>query len=620
MKRILVLMISLGILAGIGGMALTQPLPVPSLPLFAPADALLVRGASVPPEQVGTRRTRLAQIDPAAFGQLRGGALTLNLFDDAAYTASGGVRTETVSRDASYTLWTGEVSGVPGSDVVIVSDLLGNIDVRVLVLGRNFFVQSLGGGLVRISEIDPSAGRYGADGQPISDGLEVTPSEAEQREVAFNRASPRADDGSIIDVMVVYTPAAVALLGSDAAARLAIEATVALTNVTYENSGVNFRLRLVHVAPVDYVEQGFNDLSRLSGSGDGYMDIIHQWRNDYAADLVALMPGTSVANRNYCGIANLPTLFPAPSFGFSITEALCISDITFAHELGHNMGKAHDHANGSFAVHPYAYGYQDNSTGVGDYGDWVTVMAYSTGGQCPGAYIPGVCPAIAYWSDNEATYLGKPLGNPGVNGEDNAQSLNETALSIANYRVSGDGGTTVPTPVPTLTPIPTPGGGPENLALNGSFEFDNDANGVPDGWRWGLTAGARLCAKPGLPDGVCQLNLVPGAKIVQHIPVGGLVASDQIELAVSVFYRGADSGGCGVAKLIVKYTDGGAGLDGNGKDTLSLVPPASLPKQWHAIGGALTLDSAPKSARIVLTAAGCVKTWVFDAVTAALTP
>lgn len=620
MSRILAVLILIALLTGAVGAAVVQPLPVPSLPLFAPADASVVRDAALPPEQVGTRRTRLARLDPAAVSQLRSGALTLNLFEDAAFIAVGEVRPDGTARGLSNTLWTGTLSGMPGTNVILLSDEFGNIDLRVLALGRNYYGQSMGGGVVRISEIDPSAGRYSRDGQPIDDGVAAGPDAVGQRDVALNLASPRADDGTIIDVMVVYTPAAVALLGSEAAARLAIEATVALTNITYQNSGVNFRLRLVHVAQVDYVEQGFNDLNRLAGSGDGFMDIVHQWRTDYAADLVALIPGTSVANRNYCGIASLPLSMPAPNNAFSITEALCISDITFAHELGHNMGKAHDHANGSSAIHPYAFGYQDISTGPGDYGDWVTVMAYSTGGQCPGGYIPGVCPAIAYWSDNEATYLGKPLGNPGVNGEDNAQSLNETALAIANYRISGDGGTTVPTPMPTLTPIPTPGSTAPALLLNGGFEFDNDLNAVPDAWVWGAVGGVRACALAGLPDGVCQISLMPGGRIVQAFSVAGLATGDQLDFSLNAFYRGADAAGCGRGRLIVKYVDGSAGASGNGRDVFVLTPPPGLPKQWHLTGGTLTLDSAPKSARVVISVATCQQAWRFDGISVTQVP
>lgn len=595
MSRRILLFLLCGLLLGVVGVALTQPMPLPSVPLFAPASDAQLRSVAIPPEQVGTRRTRLAQLDPLAATQLRGGALTLNLFDDASFTAVGGVRSDTATRGRSTMLWTGAAVGEQNSNVILLTDAEGNIDLRVLTLGHVYYAQSLGGGLVRISDIDPSAGRYDSAGQPINDIVLTTPTEDEQQQVARNQISPRADDGSVIDLMVVYTPAAVALLGSDAATRLAIEGAVALANVTYENSDVNFRLRLVHVAQVNYVELG-NDLNRLSGTNDGYMDEIHQWRNDYAADLVALIAGTSVANRSYCGIANLPFVLPSPASAFSVTEALCISDITLVHELGHNMGKAHDHANGFGAIHPYAYGYQDPSTGVGDYGDWVTLMAYSNGGQCPASYIPGVCPAIAYWSDKDATYMGKPLGNT----EDNARSLNETAYQIANYRVSADGGATVPTPFPTLTPIPTPSVPTPEVVLNGSFELDNDLNGLPDGWAWKGTAGKRSC-NGDAAHGSCAVVLKSGAKIQQNVPfdLGSLGAGDA--LGLSLMMKAKPNNACGSAKLQVKYLAGG-------KDMLKLTLPTGTPNQWNPVTGTLTLANAPKVVKIIIAAgAACPK-------------
>jgi hypothetical protein len=600
-------------LSTVAGIAINQPLPLPSLPLFAEADGASLRAVTIPPEQVGTIRARFAQLDPLAVSQLRGGALTLNLFDDAAFTAIGRVRSESITRTGSGTLWLGSVSGVPYSDVILMTDAAGNIDLRVLTRGRNYFVQSLGGGVVRISELDPSAGRYDANKQRIDDTVIVETSEAEQRETALNRASPRADDGTVIDVMVVYTPAAAMLLGSEAAARLAIESAVALANVTYENSGVNFRIRLAHLARVDYLETGdATDLNRLRNTADGHMDIVHQWRNQYAADLVALVPGTSVQNRSYCGIANLPTFLPAPNSAFSITEALCINDITFAHELGHNMGKAHDLANASFAVHPYAFGYQDQSEGSGDYGDWVTVMAYSDGGECPANYIPGECPAIAYWSDNEATYNGKPLGSPGLNGEDNVQSLNETALDIANYRVSADGGAVTPTPQPTLTPIPTPGGETAQLPLNSGFEHDNDANGTPDGWRWAVAQGHRVCVGQRW-SGTCALVLKPGGKLYQILPLdlSPLQAGETVTLSLHSFAK-SNPADCASAQLKVNY--------GAAQEKL-VIPLASAPvKQWQQASSDITLDAQPVRIKLELEAKGCVKPFRLDDVVITIAP
>lgn len=607
MRRLLFVIALAPLLALLTGTAFMQPLPVPSVPLFSDADPAALRAVVMLPEQAGTLRTRTAQLDPAALSQLRGGALTLNLFGDAAFTAVGGLRSQSVTRtSSSSTLWLGSLAGVPYSNVIMMTDAAGNIDLRVLMRSRSYFVQSLGGGIVRISELEPGAGRYDASRQPIEDAIIVQPTGAEQRETVLNSQSPRADDGTVIDVLVVYTPAAVALLGSEAAARLAIESAVALANVTYENSGVDFRLRLVHLARIDYAELGSaNDLNRLRGTSDGYMDIVHQWRDQYAADLVALIPGTSAANRSYCGIANLPAALPSSASAFSITEALCINDITFAHELGHNMGKAHDRANAAFAVHPYAFGYQDQSEGPGDYGDWVTVMAYSNGGECPASYTPGECPAIAYWSDSGATYNGKILGRPGSNGEDNQRSLNETASTIANYRISADGGAAVPSPQPTLTPIPTPGPSVVSLPLNGGFEQDNDDNGTPDGWWWAVAAGKRVCGSQRW-GGDCALVLKPGGKLAQIVPLdlAALGQGDMLTLSAYIFPK-SNPAGCASARLIITYVDGTAGLNGDGRDSLVL-PFANTPvKQWQPANALITLDGQPSRVKLELETKGC---------------
>ncbi|MBK9123337.1 MAG: hypothetical protein IPM16_09500 [Chloroflexi bacterium] len=612
MSRRLIGAIVLGVLATLAGMAVSQPLPVPGAPLFGDVDPARTDAALLPPLQVGTLRWGLAELS-AVPGALSAPALTFNLFPDVSIVAQG--RPQPTERRAvsNTAVWTGRVPGGEPSAVVVASDGV-NLDARVVVGGLVYHVQSVGSGLVRISEIDMAAGRHDAQGRPIDDAVpyELTPEDIAHGERM--RSAVRADDGTIIDVMVVYTPAAQAFLGSEAAIRLAIEATVALTNLTYQNSGVGFRIRLVHVAPVEYVEQGFSDLSRLSGSSDGHMDIVHQWRDQYKADLVALIAGTPVAERNYCGIANLALGMPAPGSAFSVTEALCISDITFAHELGHNMGKAHDRANGFIAIDPYAYGYQDESEGPGDYGDFVTVMAYSTAGECPPVYVFGVCPAVAYWSDPDATYNGKPLGRPGANGEDNVQSLANTQFPIANYRVSDDAGSTIPTPVPTLTPVPTPDTPPQGYPLNRSFEVDVDANALPDGWAWLGGDGALKCDTGKSPDGTCWVKLKPGAAIRQVVPFdpADFVLGAEATIGVQVRPIGA-SPGCSWAVLKLIYSDPGAGALGNGKDKLKLALPTAPDRQWTLATGALTIDAAVAAIKLKFKAGTCGGKWGIDA-------
>ena len=109
-------------------------------------------------------------------------------------------------------------------------------------------------------------------------------------------------------------------------------------------SGVTTKLKLVHYyRESTYVESSFTDpaafgdaLTALETDGDGEMDNVHALRTSYAADLVAMIIGTSGS----CGLANLG---PAPDLMFSVTRHACATGyFSFGHEIGHNLGLKHD--------------------------------------------------------------------------------------------------------------------------------------------------------------------------------------------------------------------------------------------------------------------------------------
>src|SRR3546814_13235132 len=73
---------------------------------------------------------------------------------------------------------------------------------------------------------------------------------------------------------------------------------------------------------------------------------------------------------------------------------------TLAHELGHNMGQAHnDEDSDTTGVHAYSYGYRETSS-IGFY----TVMAYP---QADGRQF-----AIRHFANPHVTYLSRELGSP----------------------------------------------------------------------------------------------------------------------------------------------------------------------------------------------------------------
>lgn len=411
--------------------------------------------------QVGALRSRFMGIDftaldMAAASQGMGRVvddpgLVLNLFEDVTLLAFN-TRLEARPHGAGY-IWYGTIPSIPYSNVIlVVGD--GRVNGRVLLPSVHYYIAptafandqhntfNFSGIIHNVSEIDPGAWD---DLSPVDDGLiqsEVMPSTYTRENAVplYARGTVVREEDAEIDVMVVYTPAAEAHFEGVENTIAAIEGMIALTNQSYENSGVSQRVRLVNIERVDYVEQPANfnlDLFNLSGTSDSFMDNVHRLRKLYGADLVSLITATTPPEaRNYCGIGW--SLYRAiPSEGFSVSEAACETTVVMPHELGHNMGNAHDIANGgSGGWFPYSRGYQDVKENDTDYGDFVTIMAYNRNGQCPAVNTTKPvgegtdCPHMLYWSDPTATLNGKPLGN---NNTRAAQTLDETSGIIAGY-------------------------------------------------------------------------------------------------------------------------------------------------------------------------------------------
>lgn len=141
-------------------------------------------------------------------------------------------------------------------------------------------------------------------------------------------AAPRADDGGVIDVLVVYTQNARAIAGgTDAQAVEMIQDAVDGVNNSFVLNGVLTQLNVVAYQPVFYLEQvneDFHaDLNNLTGAADGYLDEIHALRDYYAADVVLMVTGTWFYI--YTGDSHL-TAAPDASLGFAVWEARGLDD------------------------------------------------------------------------------------------------------------------------------------------------------------------------------------------------------------------------------------------------------------------------------------------------------
>ena len=190
----------------------------------------------------------------------------------------------------------------------------------------------------------------------------------------------------------------------------------------------------------------------------GYMDEIHDRRDRYGADLVALFVGRNTEIS--CGIAYIPRFreFPDENYahlGFSVTAQNCeaLGSYTFTHELGHNQSADH---NPPYALMMPAYRYGHGFCNTA--GNWRTVMSYRDNGNVP-------CRTrTPYFSSPLNLRQGAPTGDATTH--DNRRVLRETQVRVANYRQSKG-------PLTLTLPLVTPA---TNIRQGGFVRIINNSN------------------------------------------------------------------------------------------------------------------------------------------------
>ncbi len=248
-----------------------------------------------------------------------------------------------------------------------------------------------------------------------------------------------------IDIMLIYTPlAALWSEENEGGIEVSVSLMMAMSQLAMDLSEVNLDFRLVALKELDYDETGVSSgdhLRRMTASTtynpwgpefDGFLLEVHDWRDFYGADLVALLAFVSDTG----GIAWLLT---DPSgnanIGFSLNRIQQLTtSFTLVHEIGHNMGSHHGRNQNTQAAPPqgalfeYSTGWRFNGT---DGTSYATVMNYNEGSL----------PAPVFSNPN-VDWAGTPSGSyEGVGAPaDNAASLNFSKMLVADYRISFEDG------------------------------------------------------------------------------------------------------------------------------------------------------------------------------------
>ncbi len=228
--------------------------------------------------------------------------------------------------------------------------------------------------------------------------------------------------------MILYSTAAKDEAGGTASMLERIDRVMADANRIYRNSGIDVRLRLVHVAEVsrnphptdalsarrDFIDEPHPEYGDVRGLRDRHRaDIVSLWGKDLRYGGVA--PGWAGA-------------VPDASLGYHIVDAeLALETYSFVHETGHNQGCHHDIGTDGWdeARPSYAYGWALEGSRT------LTVMAKGRGYT-----------RIPHFSNPDVAYEGEPTGAVDVPigdsahlySADNASRIRETARIVAGWR------------------------------------------------------------------------------------------------------------------------------------------------------------------------------------------
>lgn len=303
------------------------------------------------------------------------------------------------------------------------------------------------------------------DVQNISNNLPVKAKNSSINDLDEITKLPGNDinEQSTIDLMISYTSAAKEWASSEESDFDDIDGVLAqamnLVQTVFDNSALPITFRLVHTHEVDYDESnaeldanGHNNENILFDfvgdevwhplkSGDTAMNEIHELRDQYGADIMALVVedmigsgGTAYAGTGLYGIER-------GAFNNNIVKQITDDSYTLVHEIGHNLGIQHSRTQNIFPASAYggtfpeAVGYQDPQNG------FTTMMGYTQ---------EDISIILPYFSDPNLSFEGAALGVDDAELPANAvKTIKRIKHLVASYRP-----TVIAPPVPVISTAP----------------------------------------------------------------------------------------------------------------------------------------------------------------------
>jgi hypothetical protein len=293
-----------------------------------------------------------------------------------------------------------EIPDDPLNEVTLVRHN-GNITGLVRVNGDSYEIRPVENGEHAIIRIDPSKfpGANEDDVVPIPEDASVQPPVKARNSTHTN-----------IRVAVVISNRMKQDI-ADVPGRVAL--AFALANEGNDRSQVPITFEDAGIFDPNYTETADSSaiLSQLKTPEDLRLGkAVHAYREAHRADLVAML----VWLPDVCGRGYLSS---TKTSAFTVTDyGYCITNLTFGHEIGHNMGVHHGRTDQNNP--PYAHGYQQGQITP----RWRTIMAY----ECSEG-----CPRQNAWSNPRITYNGLPMGTAQY--EDATRRLDERRETVANF-------------------------------------------------------------------------------------------------------------------------------------------------------------------------------------------